>query len=419
MAKLVIKAKKSKKSLLKRVKPPKGFFTNKYRFKLRWTPFAEYPEVDQEVYQEVYNTLADSLSLDGISLDRKSKDAAVVGAPQGPMHAGDAVTVDALVKVIMSQATNNENALSAQARLIQAFPYVVDGKKVVGKIPNYHEVRTADAAKLKNALATAGLQNLRAKTIPECLNAIRQKNIEANSLGCNMDCNPPNASEFVPGSLSLDYLNKLTPQEKLDELVSLPGIGVKTAACILAFNFQLPVFAVDTHVYRMVKWLGWIPEGANRNDGAAHLDFLIPDHLKYGLHQGFWHHGQKCIRCKAGNDENTEGWKEAVCVLEEFLKRQPHKERKSPDRKRKREEEENAEVDSPKPKLRKGNKTMTSKNMTVEEAEQDGYEPEEITINDNFDAPGGNVIGVKRVFWRKRVVHGDGTVETTTARIVS
>ena len=399
LAKFVKKIKKSKKKLLKRIKTSKGFFTNKYRFKLGWTPFAEYPDVDPQTYQEVFDILAASLAPHGISLDRKSIDAEVIGALQGPMHAGDAVTVDALIKVMMSQATNNDNALSAQARLIKAFPYLVDGKIVVGKIPNYHNVRTADAAKLKNALATAGLQNVRAKKIPECLNAIRQKNIEANTAGCNMDSNPPNVANFVPGSLSLEYLNKLTTQEKLDELVSLPGIGIKTAACILAFSFQLPVFAVDTHVFRMVKWLGWVPEGCNRDDASAHLDLLIPGHLKYGLHQGFWHHGQKCLRCMARNDPTTKGWEGAVCVIEQFLQRHPRKERKSPVQKRKRETDEDDRADSPKPKVRKGNKTMASTEVTAEEAAAQGYELQEIEITDNFDAPGGNVTHVKKLFW--------------------
>jgi endonuclease III len=405
---LVKKIKKIKKSPLKRIKTPKDFFTNKYRFKLRWTPFEEYPQVNEETYQEVYDLLANSLTEFGISLDRKSTDALVIGAPQGPMHAGDAVTVDALIKVIMSQATNNDNALSAQARLIKAFPYTVDGKTVVGKIPNYHDVRTAEFAKLKNALATAGLQNVRAKTIPECLNAIRQKNMDANSPGCSMDSNPPNTADFVPGSLSLDYLNKLNTQEKLDELVNLPGIGVKTACCILAFNFQLPVFAVDTHVFRMVKWLGWVPDGCNRDDAAAHLDEFIPDNLKYGLHQGFWHHGQKCLRCMAKNDPTTKGWEDAVCVIEQFLKRHPKKERKSPTQKRKRGDDDddddgNDGDDSPKPKPRKGNKTMTSKEMTEEEAAEQGYEAEqiEIEIDDNFRAAGANITHRKKIWVKK------------------
>jgi hypothetical protein len=181
-----------------------------------------------------------------------------------------------------------------------------------------------------------------------------------------------------------------------DELAGLPGIGVKTACCIMAFNFQLPVFAVDTHVFRMVKWLGWIPEGCNRNDAAAHLDSLIPDNLKYGLHQGFWHHGQKCLRCMAKNDPSTKGWEDAVCVIEQFVKRGPKRERKPPSPKRKRENNDdgaNNEGDSPKSKALKANKTLPFTAMTAEEAAEQGYELTEITREDNFDTAGANVSG--------------------------
>ena len=393
--------KKIKKIGPKKIKVAKGFFSNDYRFKFDWTPFEEFPDVDEQRYQDVHDLLAESLAPEGISLERKSADEVIInGVSQGPMHAGDSVTVDALVKVIMSQATTNTNALSAQARLQRAFPYLVDGETVVGETANYHDVRLdANADKLRTALATAGLQNKRAPKITECLNEIRKKNIEANSLGCDIDSNPPNTADFVPGSLSLEYLNKLTKQEKMDELLTLPLIGIKTAMCVLAFAFGEPVFAVDTHVHRLVSWLGWVPENSHPNDAAAHLDMFIPDSLKYGLHQGFWHHGQKCIRCKAGNDEKTEGWKEAVCVLEEYLKRQPRKERKSPERKRKKEADDGEDVNSPKPKARKGNKTMISQDIMDEEAAAKGGWHHEVKIDDNFGTLGANFTGNRKVYF--------------------
>ncbi|HAH68278.1 MAG TPA: DNA lyase, partial [Synergistaceae bacterium] len=43
-------------------------------------------------------------------------------------------------------------------------------------------------------------------------------------------------------------------------LVSLPGVGVKTAACVLVFDLGVPAFPVDTHVARISRRLGWAPE---------------------------------------------------------------------------------------------------------------------------------------------------------------
>jgi len=43
----------------------------------------------------------------------------------------------------------------------------------------------------------------------------------------------------------------------LDELVTLPGVGRKTASCVLTYAFKIPAIAVDTHVFRIVHRLGW------------------------------------------------------------------------------------------------------------------------------------------------------------------
>jgi endonuclease-3 len=54
----------------------------------------------------------------------------------------------------------------------------------------------------------------------------------------------------------------------LDALVELPGVGRKTASCVLVYAFGIPAIAVDTHVLRIVNRLGWVngatPEKAER-----------------------------------------------------------------------------------------------------------------------------------------------------------
>ncbi len=411
---LPFKFKKSRKLVGRILNPPKkrgpekkkfvkGFFTNKKNFKLRLSPFKEsaYTHVDPQRYHIVHDLLKDDLSTNhGISLDRAGQNTTVLGAPQGPMHAGDAVTVDALIRVILSQATTNGNALAAQARLLDEFAYTVDGEKVVGKYPDYHAVRTAPKDTLRHVISVAGLHNKRVDQIQDCLNIVYQKNIEANSPNSHIDSNPENAPDFVPGSLSLAYLNDMSAQEKFDELIKMPGIGIKTVACILCFNFQEPVFAVDTHVHRMVNWLGWIPEGIDRDAACAHLDALIPDELKYALHQAFWHHGQKCTRCKAANSETSTGWADAVCVIDHLLNRGPPKIRKIPVKKRKMEEDASEEPASPKVKVRKGNKVMFTK-LTEEEAAAGGYKLREYAIEDNFNTLGSNVTGMKAAYWER------------------
>lgn len=412
--------KKIKRRGPERAKVPKGFFTNRHGFKFGHTPFPGFSKVEQAVFQDVYDLLSEELLGLGISVDQKDKDtataiAAVIAtatSSEGPAHADDAVSVHGIINVIMSQATTNENAISAQKRMLQLFPCLDANGKPVGKVPDYHAMRTADVSKLREALSSAGLQNKRSVTIPAVLNKIRQRNKEANSPHCDVDEQPAHATTFFPGSLSLDYLIKLDKQEKFDELTNLPDVGAKSAACILAFCYRLPVFAVDTHVHRLVQWLGWVPEGCTPNDAFAHLDCQIPDNLKFGLHQAFWHHGQKCIRCNAKNGEKTPGWEDAVCSIEAFVKRNPRKERKSPTQKRKRESGSSDNADGPKPKVKKG------KPMTAEEAAAEGYELVEVEIDDGFGVVGSNITGRKKLVWQKTVTEDDGTKGFMAAEVV-
>ncbi|KKY14984.1 putativegpd family base excision dna repair protein [Phaeomoniella chlamydospora] len=125
---------------------------------------------------------------------------------------------------------------------------------------------------------------------------------------------------FAPGLLSVKYLEALDNQALVDELLSNPGIGVKTAFCIGSFNLRRPLFAVDTHVFRMCKFLGWSPAGVDENSTCELLDFLIDDNKKLALHQAFWHHGQICGRCKSGATERSDGW-EKGCPLDHLIDR--------------------------------------------------------------------------------------------------
>lgn len=45
--------------------------------------------------------------------------------------------------------------------------------------------------------------------------------------------------------------------QTMEDLVTLPGVGRKTASCVLWYGFGLPAMAVDTHVFRITRRLGW------------------------------------------------------------------------------------------------------------------------------------------------------------------
>jgi len=102
-------------------------------------------------------------------------------------------------------------------------------------------------------------------------------------------------------------------------LTSYDGVGPKTASCVLMFCLGRDSFAVDTHVFRLSKVLGWVPSSADRIQTQAHLDKRLPAETKYGLHVLMIQHGRTCKGCKKSGSS-------AACILKDFLKqRKPSK----------------------------------------------------------------------------------------------
>src|SRR5947199_10445468 len=100
-----------------------------------------------------------------------------------------------------------------------------------------------------------------------------------------------------------------------------PGVGVKTASCVMLFCMRRPSFAVDTHIYRLCKWLGWVPSTASRDETFSHCEVRIPDRLKYPLHQQLIAHGRTCGRCRAATGEGGEGWDSVDCPINDIVVR--------------------------------------------------------------------------------------------------
>ena len=119
----------------------------------------------------------------------------------------------------------------------------------------------------------------------------------------------------------MDHVFELTTEEAMEELIKLPGIGVKTASCVILFCMKRASFAVDTHVWRHCKWLGWVPYTATRDQTFSHCEVRVPDHLKYSLHQLFLRHGKTCGRCRANASAGRKEWDETVCPIDHLVTR--------------------------------------------------------------------------------------------------
>jgi DNA-(apurinic or apyrimidinic site) lyase len=134
--------------------------------------------------------------------------------------------------------------------------------------------------------------------------------LELTRLSHNQDADP----------LSLEYIKLLPSPDAFAKLIQYDRIGPKTAACVILFCLQRPCYAVDTHVWRLTKWLGWVPEKANEIKTFAHGQARVPEELMHRLHQLFWQHGRRCPRCRAETSDKSKGWEEG-CPIEHLVKR--------------------------------------------------------------------------------------------------
>jgi len=86
------------------------------------------------------------------------------------------------------------------------------------------------------------------------------------------------------GELSLAFLRRMNTEDAEDYLTRLPGVGKKTARCVLMYSLDREVFPLDTHCARILKRLGFkIPAGSLRRC-EDEIQSLIPAGIRYSLH---------------------------------------------------------------------------------------------------------------------------------------
>jgi endonuclease III len=92
----------------------------------------------------------------------------------------------------------------------------------------------------------------------------------------------------------VEKYNSIVP-DTLDELITLPGVGRKTANCILAYTFKKPAIAVDIHVHRIANRLGWIKTNKESESELA-LQKIIPYNEWINVNKLLVGHGQTVCR---------------------------------------------------------------------------------------------------------------------------
>src|SRR5579884_1393659 len=132
-----------------------------------------------------------------------------------PKNEPDYDPLGGLIGTILSQHTSDINSDRAYQQLVKTFP-------------TWEEVRDAPTYKVAEAIRSGGLANIKAPRIQDALFTLTEQQ-EAQG-------ETKSLSAFL-----YDELMKRTPEEAWHYLRSIPGVGPKTAACVLMFNMDLPV----------------------------------------------------------------------------------------------------------------------------------------------------------------------------------
>jgi endonuclease-3 len=165
--------------------------------------------------------------------------------------------IDELIMTVLSQNTNDRNRDVAWARLRARFPA-------------WDAVREAPVAEIEDAIRPGGLAPTKAVRIKRILEAL--------------------------GDDDLCWLEDAPLEEARDYLCELPGVGRKTAACVLLFSFGRPEVPVDTHVYRVASRLALIRQGASFDEAHDEMLRLVDPGDAYETHVLLIRHGRRtCI----------------------------------------------------------------------------------------------------------------------------
>ncbi len=96
----------------------------------------------------------------------------------------------------------------------------------------------------------------------------------------------------------LDWTETAPREESLEFLLSLPGVGRKTAACVLIFTWGIPEIPVDVHIHRVGGRLGLFPPKASFERAHDEMLAIVPPEDAYELHMNLIRHGREVCRPK-------------------------------------------------------------------------------------------------------------------------
>lgn len=183
---------------------------------------------------------------------------AVYGVPK-PLRGLD--PLDVLIETILSQSTTNVNSNRAFESLKQRFP-------------DWDAARRARTASIEAAIRSGGLAKQKSIRIKQLLIEIHKRT----------------------GSLDLSFLATAPLQAAKVFLASLKGVGPKTVACTLLFACNRPLFPIDTHIFRIARRLGLIPQRCSDEEAHRLMETMIPAKRYYETHINLIRLGRRICR---------------------------------------------------------------------------------------------------------------------------
>ncbi len=169
--------------------------------------------------------------------------------------------LDVLIETILSQSTTNANSDRAFENLKRRFA-------------TWEAARCARITSIETAIRSGGLAKQKSVRIKQLLNEIHNRR----------------------GSLDLSFLKSAPLEEARQFLTSFKGVGPKTAACTLLFAYSRAVFPLDTHIFRIARRLGLIPEKCSDEEAHRLMGEMIPPKRYYEVHINLIRHGRKVCR---------------------------------------------------------------------------------------------------------------------------
>ena len=175
----------------------------------------------------------------------------------------DREPISVLIGTILSQNTSDVNSGQAFDSLLSTFG-------------SWEAVVSAPVEHIAQVIKSGGLSRVKAVRIKQVLNKIEEEQ----------------------GSLNLDFLSSMSISEAKNYLLSLPGVGLKTASCVLLFGVGKPCLPVDTHVFRVAQRLGLINSRISIEKAHNLLQEQVPLSKVYQFHLHMIEHGRQICHAR-------------------------------------------------------------------------------------------------------------------------